>query len=123
MEENKKYGMEIIVDLHDCNIKRFTKKSLDEFFLKLCEISDMTAVGKPKYWHELSNIPHLKGYSGIQFIKTSNILIHTLDITKDAYINFFSCKDFNVDEVLNFIIEHFEAGRVYHRMLNRGENA
>jgi S-adenosylmethionine/arginine decarboxylase-like enzyme len=121
MKDNKRYGIEIIVDLHDCDIKRFTKKSLDEFFLKLCELSDMTPVGKPKYWHELSNIPHLKGYSGIQFIKTSNILIHTLDITKDAYINFFSCKDFDPNEILDFIIEHFRANRVYSRVIYRGE--
>lgn len=113
--------MEIVVDLHGCNINNFTKEKLDEFFEKLCVISKMTPVGKPKYWHETSQIPHLMGYSGIQFIKTSNILIHTLDITKDAYINFFSCKDFDIDTVVDFIKKHFEPTHVKLTLINRGD--
>jgi len=115
----KKYGMEVVVDIHGCNISNFTKKRLDVFFKDLVELSKMQAVGKPKYWKETSNIPHLKGYSGIQFIKTSSILIHTLDILEAAYINFFSCKDFDVKEVIEFIQKHFEAKQINFTVLNR----
>lgn len=114
-----KYGLEIIVDIHDCNIEKFKRSSLDEFFDTLCKISDMQKVGTPKYWLETSNIPHLKGYSGIQFIKTSSILIHTLDILGSAYINFFSCKDFDGEIVLKFIENYFEAKKISHTILNR----
>ena len=116
-----KYGMELILDLHECDIAKFTRENLDSFFKGLCEISDMTAVGKPKYWHETSNIPHLRGYSGIQFIKTSDIIIHTLDITRDAYINFFSCKDFDVDVVIDFIVNHFGVGHYKKQVIMRGD--
>jgi S-adenosylmethionine/arginine decarboxylase-like enzyme len=115
----KRYGMEIIVDIHDCDISKFKRKSLDKFFADLVYLSDMEAVGKPKYWLEHSNVPHLKGYSGIQFIKTSSILIHTLDILKSAYINFFSCKDFDPKEVAEFIKKHFKAGKIKYKVLNR----
>ena len=115
----KRYGLEIIVDLHGCNINKFKRKSLDVFFSDLCEMSKMTAVGKPKYWLETSNEPHLKGYSGIQFIKTSNILIHTLDLTNSAYINFFSCKSFNVKQVIKFIQDYFEAEDVKYTVIDR----
>ena len=111
--------MEIIVDIHGCNIFNFKKKRLDAFFSELVVLSDMQAVGKPKYWKECSNIPHLKGYSGIQFIKTSSILIHTLDILQSAYINFFSCKDFDPDQVVEFIKNHFEAEKISYKVINR----
>ena len=120
MKKNtQKYGLEIIVDIHDCNISKFKRKALDEFFAKLVKLSKMQAVGKPKYWLEHSNLPHLKGYSGIQFIKTSSILIHTLDILKSAYINFFSCKDFDPDQVAVFIANYFEAGQITCKVINR----
>jgi S-adenosylmethionine/arginine decarboxylase-like enzyme len=120
MKKNtKKYGLEIIVDIHDCNIAKFKRKTLDEFFAKLVKLSKMQAVGKPKYWLEHSNEPHLKGYSGIQFIKTSSILIHTLDILKCAYLNFFSCKDFDTIEVAKFIKDYFEAGKISYKVINR----
>jgi S-adenosylmethionine/arginine decarboxylase-like enzyme len=117
-----KYGMELVIDLHDCDVSKLTKKNLDIFFKRLCEISHMEAVGKPKYWKCDIELPHLKGYSGIQFIKTSDIIIHTLDITKDAYINFFSCKDFNIPEVLAFIVDHFGVGYYHYTYLKRGHH-
>jgi S-adenosylmethionine/arginine decarboxylase-like enzyme len=117
-----KYGMELIMDLHECDITKFRRKNLDSFFSSLCEIAKMTPVGKPKYWKESSNEPHLKGYSGVQFIKTSDIIIHTLDITHDAYINFFSCKDFDVPEVINFIQEHFSVGFFHYNVIKRGHH-
>ena len=117
-----KYGMELILDIHDCDISKFTRKNLDSFFYGLCKLSKMTPVGKPKYWHETSNIPHLRGYSGVQFIKTSDIIIHTLDITRDAYINFFSCKDFDVPKVIAFIVEHFSVGKFHYHVVSRGSH-
>lgn len=42
--------------------------------------------------------PHLVGTSAVQFIRTSNITIHTLDRLKRVYLNIFSCKDFNAQK-------------------------
>ena len=39
--------------------------------------------------------PRLKGTSAVQFILTSNITIHTLDMMGNVYLNIFSCKDFD----------------------------
>jgi S-adenosylmethionine/arginine decarboxylase-like enzyme len=117
-----KYGMELIMDLHECDITKFSRENLDSFFKGLCDIAKMTPVGKPKYWKETSMEPHLRGYSGVQFIKTSDIIIHTLDITHDAYINFFSCKDFNVPQVIAFIVEHFDVGFYHYTQLKRGHH-
>jgi len=52
--------------------------------------------------------PHLVGTSAIQFIKTSNITIHTLDLLKNVYLNVFSCKDFDTEVVKSFSSNFFD---------------
>ncbi len=67
---------------------------------------------------ERENLPHLVGTSAIQFIKTSNITIHTLDILKQVYLNVFSCTDFDEEQVELFTIDWFE-GVVVNRYVIR----
>jgi S-adenosylmethionine/arginine decarboxylase-like enzyme len=51
--------------------------------------------------------PHLVGTSAIQFIKTSNITVHTLDLLKRVYLNLFSCKDFDSDAAVAYCVDFF----------------
>lgn len=120
MKREKKYGKEIIIDLIGCDVDRMKQENLDIFFVELADLAKMERVQEPYYWEETSNIPHLKGMSGVQFIKTSNILIHTLDITKTAYINFFSCKDFDVKKVISFVKKFFKAKQLNYIVITRG---
>jgi S-adenosylmethionine/arginine decarboxylase-like enzyme len=95
------YGYELIIDLHDCDASTFNRVSLRKYFIKVCKDIDMKRcelyfwddVGVPT--KEKQNLPHTKGTSAVQFILTSNITIHTLDLLKAAYINIFSCKQFD----------------------------
>jgi S-adenosylmethionine decarboxylase len=115
---NKKvYGKELIIDLHDCDPSTFNRKSIKEYFDKLCKKIKMKQE-KLVWWddyrvpiEERQTKPHLKGTSAVQFIKTSNITIHTLDILKKAYINIFSCKNFNED-VARYFTEDWFRGKV-----------
>jgi len=95
------YGFELILDLHGCNVATFNRKSLKNYFEKLCKAIDMERcdlhfwddVGVPP--EERQTAPQTKGTSAVQFILTSTIVIHTLDLLKAAYINIFSCKPFD----------------------------
>ena len=95
------YGYELIIDLHDCDVSKFSRKSLREYFKKFCNAINMKRcelyfwddVGVPA--KEKETLPHTKGTSAVQFILTSNITIHTLDLLKAAYVNIFSCKKFD----------------------------
>lgn len=92
------YGFELIIDLHGCDVSMFNRTSLDQYFAKLCKPIDMERcdlhfwddVGVPI--EEQQTSPHTKGTSAVQFILTSTIVIHTLDLLEAAYINIFSCK-------------------------------
>jgi len=58
--------------------------------------------------------PHLKGTSAVQFIRTSNIVIHTLDDLNKVFLNIFSCKPFD-DEVASDFCEKWLKGKVNNR--------
>jgi S-adenosylmethionine/arginine decarboxylase-like enzyme len=102
------YGVELILDLHSCNVSRFTRREIEQFFKEICELIDMERcdlhfwddVGVPE--EEQQTDPKTKGTSAVQFILTSTIVIHTLDLMKAAYVNIFSCKAFDTDEAAKF---------------------
>lgn len=109
------YGVELILDLHECDEKRFNRPDLATFCRQLCELIDMERcdlyfwddVGVPA--EERQTDPKTKGTSAVQFILTSTIVIHTLDLMKAAYINIFSCKEFDTDEAGQFTAKWFES--------------
>ena len=95
------YGFELIMDLHACDVSTFKRTSLRKYFVKLCKAIDMKRC-ELYFWDdygvpakEKQSLPNTKGTSAVQFILTSNITIHTLDSLKAAYVNIFSCKQFD----------------------------
>ncbi len=102
METKKKtYGYELIMDMHGCDVSKFNRKSLENYFEKLCKAIDMKRsdlhfwddVGLPP--EKCQTQPHTKGTSAVQFILTSTIVVHTLEMLKAVYVNIFSCKGFD----------------------------
>ena len=109
------YGKELIVDMNNCDISKFNRKDIEAYLVELCDnVIDMER--EDLYWWDYEDDPegyeaapaHLKGTSCVQFIKTSNITIHTLDALGIIYLNIFSCKDFNSDDVLEFTRDWFK---------------
>jgi len=63
--------------------------------------------------------PHLKGISVIQFITTSNITIHTLDVLGKVFINIFSCKNFDTYKAATFSEKFFGGNALNVKIVNR----
>ncbi len=109
------YGKELIVDLYGCDASLFTRTSIRLFWLGLCKLTAM----QPEDFHfwdyegypeEEAEAPiHLRGTSGIQFITTSNITIHTIDLAEECLINLFTCKEFKQYEALSYMKDWFRA--------------
>ncbi len=126
MKKSKKpYGKELILDLHNCDEKQFNRKAIRKFFQELCKLIDMKRcelyfwddVGVPA--KEKQNLPHTKGTSAVQFILTSNITIHTLDLLKAAYVNIFSCKQFDRKVAEKITKEWFGANKCRTHFIER----
>jgi len=114
---NGNYGKELVIDLHDCDVTRFTRPALRVFFIDLCDLIDMRREDL-HFWDEQEipeeerlNDPKTSGISAIQFIITSNCTLHALDLLKRVYINIFSCKDFSSEDAEKFCADFFK-GRV-----------
>jgi S-adenosylmethionine decarboxylase len=121
----KHYGKELILDLHNCDPTKFNRSSLRLFFKELCEEIKMNRA-KLVWWDdhgvpegERQTLPHLKGTSAVQFIMTSNIVVHTLDILGAVYINIFSCKDFDTQIACNFCAKWFNGDVVSTHEIDR----
>lgn len=107
------YGKELILDLHNCETIKFTRKNIESFFSDVCVKTGMQKC-ELYFWDDLETPenekqtnPQTTGTSAIQFILTSNITIHTLDKLKKVFINFFSCKGFDPLIVEKLAITYF----------------
>jgi S-adenosylmethionine/arginine decarboxylase-like enzyme len=108
VDGEKCYGKELILDLHDCVVGRFNRDSIKAYFVQLCELIDMKREdlhfwddeGVPE--NERRTEPHVVGITAVQFILTSNVTIHALDLLKKVFVNIFSCKEFDVDKATQF---------------------
>jgi len=121
----KSYGKELILDIHNCDSSLFNRKSIRNYFRQLCILIEVERC-KLCWWDdygvpvdEKETEPHLKGTSAIQFIKTSNIVIHSLDLLKRVYINIFSCKDFDVIAASKLSEEWFKGEIVNYHVIER----
>ena len=109
------YGWELILDLHGCDVSKFTRSEIEGLFERLCSLIDMERCDL-HFWddvgvreEEQQTHPKTKGTSAVQFILTSTIVIHTLDLMKAVYVNIFSCKQFDTDEAAKFTAKWFDS--------------
>ena len=119
------YGKELILDLHDCDATLFTRKAIRNYFGQLGQLLEMRCEDL-HFWddygvplEERQTEPHLKGTTAIQFLLTSNITIHTLDILKSVYVNIFSCKEFDAHRAGCFTVNYFRAETRTWRVVDR----
>lgn len=119
------YGQELIVDLHGCDVARFTRVELARYLTELCEIIDMERC-EVYYWDDVGvpeedrqKHPKTKGTSVVQFILTSTIVLHTLDLLGSVYVNIFSCKAFDVKKAEEFTVEWFKSSEWVTHLVTR----
>ena len=121
----RNFGKEVILDLHNCNVEKFNRKDIEAYFIELCQEIDM--VREDLHWWDYEGVPeeeypeeeHLLGTSAIQFIRTSNITIHTILRMKRVYLNIFSCKDFDAEFVRDFSQKIFGGDIVSYHVIDR----
>ena len=77
----------------------------------------MKAYGAPQIQHFGEG--NKAGYTLVQLIETSNITAHFVEETNDIYLDVFSCKKYEVAEVLRCINDHFRPAHMDHYILLR----
>jgi S-adenosylmethionine decarboxylase len=104
--KDEDYGQEVILDLHDVPMDFFNKDKIRKFTEELCDEIKMKK-GPNYVWgddNELGTMhnPKADGISCIQFLYSSSITMHCIDELQKAFLNVFSCQEFDADKVKKF---------------------
>lgn len=103
------WGVEAQIDLAGCDPDIIRDKELIEnFVIELCDLIEMKRFGPCTVVH-FGEDERVAGYSMTQLIETSLISGHFANQTNAAYINVFSCKEFDPKIVEDFCVSYFKA--------------
>jgi len=111
------WGQSYHLDLHNCNVNKFSKVNLNRFCKELCQEIEMKRHGKTMV--ERFGAGKLLGNSALQFIETSSISVHADEFFNRIFIDIFSCKRFNCKKAKSFCMIFFESRNVKSRNLYR----
>ncbi len=103
----KSWGKSISLDIHNCNLEIISNPESIEKYVKDV-ISEINMVAHGACHIERFGVGNLEGYSALQFIETSSITIHCDEPEKRAFVDIFSCKDFDEKLVEEFSANYFE---------------
>ncbi len=113
------YGYSSTIDMVECTTAPFTREQIERFLVALCDAIDMERE-ELQFWdyegdpYGYDTAPeHLKGISAVQFIKTSSIVVHSLDDLRVVFIDLFSCKYYD-PEVVRIVVEEHFGGTIRH---------
>jgi S-adenosylmethionine/arginine decarboxylase-like enzyme len=102
------FGKIALVTLYGCNIKLIQdKKHIKQFIKELCRQINMKPNGKSRV--KRFGKGKLNGISAFQFIETSSISMHFDETENRAFIDIFSCKNFNGKKAEHFSKTYFKA--------------
>ena len=101
------WGKHLILDCSSCD--REAVQSADDiraFSADLVASIGMVAYGEPLLAHFATHLPEAAGYSLVQLIETSAVSGHFCDASGDAYLDVFSCKDFDSEVAMGVVERH-----------------
>lgn len=118
------WGFHLIIDVGGCNVAKMnSKENIKQCITELVEKTNMKALGEPifKYFEPTDEIIENKidGYTVVQIISTSSIVMHFVNSENTIFIDFFSCKNFNEYEIENIILKYFDAKVSKKRFIHR----
>ena len=111
------------MDCSECCCKKID--SLETIYTILDKLPQQIGMTKimPPICFEYSGLrPEDSGISGIVLIAESHISIHTFPKKRFAYVDVFSCKEFNTEETADIISSSLGARHIEKSVMNRGRH-
>lgn len=120
MATNQYWGTELIVNCTNCDRSKVTDEKIIRSFIKeLIEEIKMVSWNDPLIQHFETPNPNLSGWSFCQMITTSAITAHFIDESGNAFINIFSCKEFNENDAIKVIQKYFNPEKISTTCIDR----
>ena len=116
------FGLHVTIDASGCNKRKLSSVTLVYDILnKLPDKIGMTKMTLPYVVKWLDKFAHgTEGISGFVMIAESHISIHTFPDQDYVFMDIFSCRDFDAEMAIKYLLEAFEATRCEKHVLKRG---
>lgn len=101
--------MQLVIDLINCTGQLDNVDSVRSFLLQTnLRYLKMKKLHEPvmAYVHS-EDSPELNGVTGFMLIETSHIAIHTFSEKREVHFDCFSCRDFPLSPVMDYLLEIF----------------
>ena len=113
------WGYLTSLDVYGCNPDFIRDEEKIRTYVKeLCALIGMKRFGECQVVH-FGEEDRVAGYSMVQLIETSLISGHFANLSNAAYIDIFSCKPYDPDQVARFTREYFEAKFIRKHLVKR----
>jgi len=117
------FGPHLTLDLSDCNPRKLSDLSF--IYSLLDELPDVIAMHKITAPYAFIYRPHDNpeewGISGFVIIAESHISIHTFPDRNAAFVDIFSCKQFDLNKAINYVSSTLEARKADKKLSARGK--
>ena len=93
------------------------RNTLRHFIIALVEHIKMKRYGDPVI--EYFGTEEAKGWSVMQLIETSCITMHTTDESSNIYLDVFSCRKFEPEDVIDFVRSYWSPQKIMYNYIER----
>ena len=113
----------LLLDLHGCDVNNLSDKALlEKVFNDLSRLMEMHIIAGPVIVRYVGkeDSPSGEGLSGFMIVAESHVSIHTDIRTRYASIDVYSCKEFDIELIENYLVEVFKPEKVEKKFVVRG---
>ena len=116
------FGLHVTIDASGCNKRKLSSVTLAYDILnKLPDKIGMTKMTLPYVVKWLDKFAlGTEGISGFVMIAESHISIHTFPDQDYVFMDIFSCKEFDAERAISYLVSAFEARKYEKNILKRG---
>jgi S-adenosylmethionine/arginine decarboxylase-like enzyme len=116
MVEMDTFGVSRHYNIKNCDKTKISNAPfITQAFNDLIKFIDMEAFGEPLLVR-FGKEKRVEGFTYVQLIQTSAITAHFVDDTGAAYIDIFSCKDFDGTAAGEFLVARFGGSGEYYEI-------
>jgi S-adenosylmethionine decarboxylase len=117
------FGPHLTLDLSGCALEPLVDyERLYDLLNNLPGHIGMTKMTLPYVVKWLDHGAQVPGYSGFVMIAESHISFHTFPEKNFVFIDFFSCKQFDVDKAVDYLVRFFQPQQIEKNLVMRGKH-
>lgn len=117
------FGPHLMLDCRECDYDKIS--DLEYVFNVLNDLPDavgMTKIIQPYVFPYSGLIPEDKGITGVVVIAESHITFHSFTAKDYFFFDIFSCKNFDVEQVVRYVVDAFGVKKYERHLAERGQH-